>query len=286
MLEFQHGIAKLIKDLYSGEVVNTLPSFDFPSPILYLPSKQLVFHLIPLPNKNIEAEQQYLLQNLSLRAKLQNIRLINLFEDFFYTKNAIIAQRIASLLGVFTRIHARNTVVKRIDKKLLNYFLTNNNLYESPTARHKYGLFENDKLVAAASFSAGRPIERNGKTFRSFELVRFANLSGYIVAGGLSKLLSHFIKEVNPDDVMSYADLDWSSGDSYERLGFQLVEATPPQEFWINPTEKIRCYPHKLPQLLIDKSNKYSCSIEKVLAEEGYFRFFNSGNLKYLLYRL
>ncbi len=283
MLEFQNSVTELIKTLTTEEIQNYLPLFETSYPILYLPAKQLAFHLIPIPHKNIELEQQYFLQDLSLKAKQQNIRLINLFEDFFYTKNAIITQRIASLLGVFTRIHARNTTVKRIDKKLLDDFLTSNNLYESPTARYKYGLFDNNKLVAAASFSAGRPIERNGKVYRSFELVRFANLSGYIAVGGLGKLLNHFIKEVKPDDIMSYADLDWSSGTSYEKLGFQLDSITPPQIFWINPQEKIRYYPHKLPQELVNESIKRKLPIEEILAEKKYYRFFNSGNLKYLL---
>ena len=283
MLQFQHDITKLIKDLSIEEVENILPSISLPYPMLYIPSKQLAFHLVPIPHKNVELEQQYFLQGLSLKAKQQNIRLINLSEDFFYTKNAIVAQRIASLLGVFTRIHARNTTVKRIDKKQLNDFLFSNNLYESPTARYKYGLFENGKLVAAASFSAGRPIERDGKIFRSFELVRFANLSGYIVAGGLSKLLNHFIKDVGPDDIMSYADLDWSSGTSYEKLGFKLASITPPQAFWINAQEKIRYYPHKLPQELINESTERGISTEEILSERKYYKFFNSGNLKYLL---
>jgi hypothetical protein len=283
MLQFQHDITKLIKNLCAKEVENILPSISLPYPLLYIPSKQLAFQLIPIPHKNVELEQQYFLQSLSLKAKQQNIRLINLSEDYFYTKSAIVTQRVASLLGVFTRIHARNTTVKRIDKKLLDDFLINNNLYESPTARYKYGLFEHDKLVAVASFSAGRPIERDGKVFRSFELVRFANLSGYIVAGGLSKLVNHFIKDVGPDDIMSYADLDWSSGTSYEKLGFRLDNITPPQAFWINPQEKIRYYPHKLPQELVNKSIERGISIEEILSERKYYRFFNSGNLKYLL---
>ena len=35
-------------------------------------------------------------------------------------------------------------------------------------------------------------------------------------------MLKHFIKEVQPDDIMSYADLEWSEGAVYEQLGFTL----------------------------------------------------------------
>ena len=37
----------------------------------------------------------------------------------------------------------------------------------------------------------------------------------------MGKLLKAFIKDVRPDDVMSYADASWSSGDVYRKLGFK-----------------------------------------------------------------
>lgn len=283
MPNFRDDILRLVKHYTTEEVLHKMPSLATPYPLLFLPSKQIAFHLAPIPNKNIEAENQYLLQNLVLDAKHQDLRFINLFEDFSNIKNSIVSHRIGVLIGVFCRIHARNTIVERIDKKTLDDFLNTIHLYGSPTARYKYGLFDGGKLVAAASFSAGRPIERNGRLFRSFELVRFANLNGCVVTGGVGKLLSHFIKEVKPDDVMSYADLDWSSGSSYEKLGFTLDSVTTPQPFWINPTEKIRYYPHKLPKELVDLAAQQNRSIEEILAEKQYYRFYNSGNLKYLL---
>ena len=41
------------------------------------------------------------------------------------------------------------------------------------------------------------------------------------VSGGMGKLLKAFIKDVQPDDIMSYADLEWSEGTVYEQLGFK-----------------------------------------------------------------
>ena len=283
MSGFRDNITRLVKTLSAEEVQHTLPSLDAPYPILYLPSKQLVFQLVPIPTHSIDLGSQYVLQNLSFEARKLNLRFINIYEDFSYIKRQVVAQRISAILGEFTSIHARNTSVSRINKQTLDSFLQRNHLYNSPTARYKYGLFYKNELVAAASFSSGRPIERNGIIFRSFELVRFANISGHIVVGGVGKLLKHFIHEVKPDDVMSYADLDWSSGSSYEKLGFQLDGATPPQTFWINPEEKIRYYPHKLPLKLIAESREKNLPIEEVLALHSYYRFFNSGNLKYLL---
>lgn len=41
------------------------------------------------------------------------------------------------------------------------------------------------------------------------------------ISGGMGKILKAFVNEVNPDDIMSYADLEWSEGSVYERLGFE-----------------------------------------------------------------
>ena len=37
----------------------------------------------------------------------------------------------------------------------------------------------------------------------------------------MGKLLKAFVREVGPDDVMSYADLEWTDGEVYDRLGFR-----------------------------------------------------------------
>jgi hypothetical protein len=91
------------------------------------------------------------------------------------------------------------------------------------------------KLIAVATFSGARTMkvgERMGK--RSYELIRFASLKGYVVVGGMDKLLKKFTEEHQPDDIMSYADRDWSDGRSYDKLGFLKIENSLSQTFYIN----------------------------------------------------
>ena len=54
------------------------------------------------------------------------------------------------------------------------------------------------------------------------------------IAVGVGHQVVGFIEEIEPDDLMTYADRDWSDGRSYQRLGFDLVEQTPPQAFWVD----------------------------------------------------
>ena len=48
-------------------------------------------------------------------------------------------------------------------------------------------------------------------------------------------MLKHFIEEVQPDDIMSYADLEWSEGSVYQTLGFTLEGTKDPVMFRIGP---------------------------------------------------
>ena len=91
------------------------------------------------------------------------------------------------------------------------------------------------KLIAVATFSNARKWIKDGKEIRSYEWTRYASLPDLRVSGGMGKLLKAFIKEVQPDDIMSYADLEWSEGEVYERLGFKAEMQKEAVAFAIDP---------------------------------------------------
>ena len=67
------------------------------------------------------------------------------------------------------------------------------------------------------------------------------------VAGGMGKLLNCFVNEQSPQEIMSYADRDWSEGDVYKKLGFRFAGYTPPIDFVINPETFVRISIKKVP---------------------------------------
>ena len=99
------------------------------------------------------------------------------------------------------------------------------------------GTVENGKgmLVAVATFSNARKWVKGGKEIRSYEWTRYASLPGLRVSGGMGKMLKTFINEVQPDDIMSYADLEWSEGSVYSQLGFTLEDRKDPVLFSVDP---------------------------------------------------
>lgn len=132
-------------------------------------------------------------------------------------------------------IFARNCSIERIDKPSADAFLDANHRLGSTGGRYRYALFVHRNtgtaedsclpegtMVAVAVFSNARRWKREGGTVSSYEWIRYCSLSGYRVVGGMGRLLKHFIAEVDPDDIMSYADMDYpDGGEVYETLGFR-----------------------------------------------------------------
>jgi hypothetical protein len=237
-------------------------------PFVHFPQRQVSFRLNPLAPCTAPS----CFQELAIQYEQQGIRLIQLWEDVWNRQQHMVEARIHALMGNTARIFARQTTVARIDKTTLDGFMAQNHLHGSPQAKYKYGLYRGHTLVAAASFSARRPVLRHNEPYDSYELIRFANRAPHTVVGGLSKLLAQFVRELHPGDVMSYADRDWSTGRSYEQLGFAFAGNTPPQAFLIHPDEQIRYYPHRLP---------HGASAD-TLRRKGYFTIYNAGNKKYV----
>ena len=214
-----------------------------------------------------------------------DLDIVNIWEDQWQYEKEKVKSKILSLFGLTKRIHGRETSIIQLDNSQLIEFLKSNHLNVPIKAKYKYGLQKGDELVAVMSFSKGRQIERSGVTYNSFELLRFCNKLNTTVVGGVSKLLNHFIKNINPDDIMTYIDADWSNGHSLDSLGFKRVEHKPKMEFWLNTNTGEREYPH----VVLNKYGKPMDNAEfdksRFLKHYGYKTITNSGSYKYILDR-
>ena len=210
--------------------------------------------------------------------------IIHLWEDQWIHKREIVQARLLSQLGKNKKIHGRQTEIKPIATTETLKFLSENHLHVPLKAKYKYGLFHHIELVAVATFSKRRVMEREGRLFNSYEMVRFCNKNGYTVVGGLSKLISFFIEHVNPDDIMTYTDKDWPGGRAYNLLGFEKVDELPSFELWIDKYSRERQYPHRIiaerfPQW---ENMNISSITDDQLFENGFYRVLAGGSIKLL----
>ena len=128
----------------------------------------------------------------------------------------------------------------------------------------------------------GKP--RFSKNYQ-YELIRFCSELNMNVVGGASKLLSHFIKNINPDSLLSYSDLRWSNESTtvYEKIGFEYSHTSEPNYWYFKGNRKYSRYlvqKHKLSKIL--KNFDSSISAEKNLKNNNFMKLYDCGNLVYV----
>ena len=177
-------------------------------------------------------------------------RPIIITEDRWHSQNDMMKARVLAHLEIFTPVYARNCEVRRIDKPTAAEFLSRTHAYGDAACKYRYGMFLKRStghiakegrcdipagtLIAVGTFSNARKWVKEDRTIRSYEWIRYASLPGLRISGGMGKILNAFIEEVQPDDIMSYADLEWSEGTVYEQLGFTLEGQKEPVLFGID----------------------------------------------------
>lgn len=198
-----------------------------------------------------------------------NKQMIYVWEDVWTTQTDLVKSRLFNMLGKCTKIHGRQTTIERVDAAMANDFLNKHHLQGATSAYYKYALMHQNKLVALATFSKARIMYNGPVYYRSYELERFVNHKNLLVVGGLSKLLKHFVTVHHAKHIMTYADCDWSKGNSYFKLGFAQQQMLEPTTFFVDRKTLKR---HTAKQLLPAQ-----------IASGDFIKITNSGSIKFEL---
>ena len=161
------------------------------------------------------------------------INLIHIWEDDWIYKKEIVQSRLYNILGLIDMtIMARKCLIKEVNHKESVNFLERNHLQGNINSSYRFGLYYGDELVSLMTFGGLRISLGTKSKEGPYELYRFVSKLGISVVGAFSKLLNHFEKTVNPKEIVTYANRDWSlSGNVYEKNGFEFVHNTVPN-FW------------------------------------------------------
>lgn len=257
-----------MKQVWYDQIVSRLPeSRNIPITTVFtgvfLPEHKLIVHFISLDSTLLGKCSPDYFASLTTQSELMGLRCVHVWEDVYLTHPDLVTERLLALTGIRKRIHGRATTVKRIDQPTAKTFLNQHHLQGYVNAYYKYALFKDDTIVAVATFSKSRVMQDGVVPYRSYELIRFASLTGYTVTGGLGKLLNRFVDDLHPAHIMTYADRDWGDGAGYRKLGFKQVAITEPILFYVDEQTHQR---HPAPEIIKGKTPVY-----------------NSGNIKYVL---
>lgn len=180
------------------------------------------------------------------------------------------------------KLYARNCEIKEVKKKECDDFL---NLYHLQNTcngqKIRYGLYYNDQLVEVMTF--GKP--RYNKNYE-WELLRLCSHKDYKIVGGSERLFKYFLREQNPQSIISYCDNSKFSGDVYERLGMELINISNPACIWSKG--KIKITDNLLRQQGFDRlfgaSYGKGTSNKELIINEGFVEVYDCGqkSFKYI----
>lgn len=225
------------------------------------------------------------LQKMKL-ARDKGYRLITIFSDeWLLRKNQVIGY-LKSILGkIDNKIGARECTFSKVELCDIYTFMDENHI-QHPSGNIAYKLEYNNQIVAAMIFRKTSK-RRLGETEEGvYELTRYAVQNGYLVNGGFSKLLSSFIKDFNPKQVISFSDNRWSAGGVYLRNGFVADKVNYPNYWYF---KKCRDYPRfNKAKFRKDKIFKLTDTIIEdtewnMMQELGYDRIWDCGTTRWIL---
>lgn len=236
---------------------------------VYVPQKGVAFEYNGLYYHREELVGNKTLTKQQLCAE-KGVTLVQIFEDEWRDSRDKVERRIAAILGKSRRIPARKCRPQKINKADARAFLEKHHMQGAGSVlKHAYGLYQESCLVAVMTFGEGR-FGHDG-----WELLRYA--SDGTVVGGISKLLRTFRRDHPEGDILSYADMRWGSGDSYGKVGFELVGITEPDYWWVD-TKTL----NRIPRYRLQKRPK-GVSERKYAESLGWYKVKGVGHKKWLL---
>jgi len=277
---YHNEIYEYIKEIYNGKVyTNDRKELDGLEIDIFIPDKALAIEVNGLYwhsyDKIETIEEKTRHKNKFDKCVDKNINLFYIWEHLWRDKQEIIKSMIKSKLGLNDKIFARKCSIDYIDNRLFFDFINKNHLQGSIGSSVKIGLSYNDELVCVIGFNRHAKYE--------WEVSRFASLLGTTIVGGMSKLFNKFISDYKPTSIMTYASLDYSNGNSYKKIGFNVLGISKPGYFYYKNGEvfsRQQFQKHKL----FNKLDKFDSNLSESqnMFNNGYRRCWNCGNIKLL----
>lgn len=220
----------------------------------------------------------------TIAVESEGVHLVVIYEDDWMYKESIIKSRINNILNPPKhKIYARECDVRDVEFNECKEFLNSNHIQGNCVSKYRYGLYHDNSLVSVMTF--GHTRKNLSSVGVGYELLRFCNKLDYSITGSASRLFSMFVKSVNPEVIISYADRSWSSATTptvYDKIGFEFIKTTDPNYYYFNNSEYKRHnrYNFRKDVLVSDGYDSTKTEIE-IMTDRGYDRIWDSGSIKY-----
>ena len=188
--------------------------------------------------------------------------------------------KVVRLLKSRETVYARKCVVKVVDYRDTNEYLSSNHLQGTCKEQEiRLGLYYNNQLVSLMSFGKSR-FNKNYE----YELLRYC--ASHNVIGGAEKLFKYFVDNYKPKSIVSYCDTSKFSGKVYDTLGFKYVKTNSPRKHWYSKKEKRHITDGLLIRQGYDRLFKENhgkgTSNEELILARGYLPVYDCGQATYI----
>lgn len=218
-----------IKSVYDGEIISNFRSGRLEIDI-YLPELNIGFEFNGIWWHSDRYKDKWYHKKKTDYFKNIGIRIFHIWEDHWVNNLEILKSQIRNWLMISKyKIWARNCHIVELSN--CSRFLNDNHIQGSDRSNIKIGLLYNGEVVSVMTFNKSEG--RKKMTDDQWNLSRFCNKLDCNVIGGASKILKYFIKKWEPTRIISYADKDWSNGNLYLNMGFELLHETDPDYKYI-----------------------------------------------------
>jgi len=216
----EQDVCDFLTELGVSNIIRNTKSLISPKEIdIYLPDHKLAIEVdgVYWHREQMGKGKSYHLDKTVALAN-KGIQLLHVF-DVEWERNNGWKNKIRALLGMNTKLGARKTVVKYVDKTEAKVFFENYHIQGFIYGNKYIGLYDGDVLVSCIILGRNR--------FTSgIELLRFASSYGVSVQGGLSKMLNFS----NEQSIVSYSDKRYSKDNPGV---FTLMRETTPGFYYI-----------------------------------------------------
>lgn len=266
-----------IKEIYNGTILSSdrsLLNSGLELDIL-LPELKLAIEVDGLYWHSEEYKDKWYHLEKTLETQSKGFRLIHIFENEWRTKKEIVKQRLSHIICKYNKkIYARQCTIREISYLQAKEFIEKTHIQGAAVSSVNIGLFYKEELVAVQTYAKAR-FSKDCE----WELIRAC--SKYLIVGGVSKLFKYFLEKYSPKSVVSYCDLRWNTGISYEKAGFLLDSISEPNYWYFKDAytlySRIAFQKHKL----VDKLATFDPSLSERdnMSINGYKRIYDCGNL-------
>lgn len=273
--EVLHFLENLLPDTpILHNVRNVIPPYELD---IYIPSWNLAIEYCGLYWHSTEFKERTYHQKKMQACSEQGIRLITLFEDEWTHRQNVVKTKLQHILNKNTNpsIPARKTKVVTLTSSEKSKFFEKNHIQGSGPGSITYGLQYNEAVIAAMTFIQQGDV---------YVLNRYA--TSCIVPGGFSKLLNHFTSTHEWSQVVSFADLRWSTGLLYEQTGWVLDKTLPVDYYWCKNGKRYHKFGFRHRHLSSKLSVYDPTKPENVNCKNnGYTKIYNCGINRYVITR-